>query len=167
MEILAGILSVGLVVGLTRIVFSDWFFGLAKAKKKPLKPAIADTDLYGIEARQKALKVRQQGNREEQKQWTITFDQLVQRLCKHKYDMHSRQWWVCTECKYEEPWYWDYECSCATYRIETYGMHEKHILTHRSGTCNLHGRDFEQYKAEALQWHIKQQKKYSKGGFTN
>lgn len=162
MEVLIGLLCAGSIG-----VAAWWFVRCAFKIEPPAHKPIADTDLYGIKARELALQAKKKLFWEQRQEWQNEFAKLVQSTCKHEYDMHANQWYVCTKCKYEKPWYYRDGCSCATSKYQHYvNSHYTHRLIRRSGTCNVHGRDFEKYKQEAMKWHLQQQK-YSKGGIIN
>lgn len=171
LAVVAGLASTGVLLYLLMAgarKLARVILGRNKPKLKTKgKTPIAQQDLYSIAAREKALKVRSAANKAQRDEWNSTYRRLIEQTCDHTYDMHHARWWVCTKCFYEKPWYYKDGCSCVTYTMTSYnGRYDEEYLRHRSGTCNVHGRDIEQYKKEAMQWHLKQMK-YSKGGIIN
>lgn len=102
----------------------------------------------------------------ERNRWNKDFTDLKKELkrkhCKHVYDHASDwNWWVCTECDYENTPYYTYECDCDWDEDYSY-YHQKKILTRRNPLCRVHGRDIQKYQELRYEYH--KLELFAKGG---
>lgn len=104
----------------------------------------------------------------ERNKWNIDFTDLKKELkrknCKHVYNHASDwNWYVCTECGYEDTPYYTYECACDWDEDYSY-YHQKKILTRRNPLCRVHGRDIQKYQELRYEYH--KLELFAKGGIT-
>lgn len=100
--------------------------------------------------------------RSERNKWGTDFLNLKKELkakhCKHVYNHGSEwQWYVCTECGYEDTPYYTWECDCEwEWERSYYSSRDSQILTRRNPLCRVHGRDIAKYQAQQFDYYKKQ-----------
>lgn len=157
-----------------------YFIGQHRPKKKPVEPLepIPMPQFRDIEevakatpeykAWEKKHKAKYSAIVMERNKWGIDYltlkKELKRKHCKHVYDHGlDYRWWVCTECDYEEAWYYTQECTCQwEYDKNIYHHFLNKILTRRNILCRVHGRDYDKYQEQRYEFH--KNELFAKGG---
>ena len=105
------------------------------------KPAEEDKELQDLSDWKKWADQARDRKNKEFTEWNTEFQELLQKLCKHRYKDSTYRWWKCVDCAHEHEWKWRYDCTCDTnisYAIG--GAITDRVPTYRDHNCPAHGR---------------------------
>ena len=109
--------------------------------KRKAKPVEEDRELQDLSDWKKWADQARERKNAEFKEWLQEFQELLQKLCKHRYKDSSYSWWKCVDCAHMHKWKWRHDCTCDTnisYAIG--GAASDREVYYRDHNCPAHGR---------------------------
>lgn len=106
------------------------------------KPVEEDKELQDLSDWKKYADEARERKNAEFKEWLQEFQELLQKLCKHRYKDSSYSWWKCVDCAHAHEWKWRHDCTCDTNESRRYasgGIADIRVMW-RDHNCPAHGR---------------------------